>query len=59
MQHPNQILTRDQIMNRLWNFQSDTASNVVAAQIRLLRKKLAEHSCDIETIYGLGYRLNS
>ena len=27
MQHPNQILTRDQIMNRLWNFQSDTASN--------------------------------
>jgi DNA-binding response OmpR family regulator len=61
MQHPNQILTRDQIMNRLWNFQSDTASNVVAAQIRLLRKKLADHSCDIaiETIYGLGYRLNS
>jgi DNA-binding response OmpR family regulator len=61
MQHPNQILTREQIMNRLWNFQSDTASNVVAAQIRLLRKKLAEHSCDIEieTIYGLGYRLNS
>jgi len=59
MQHPNQILTRDQIMNRLWEFQSEPASNVVAAQIRLLRKKLAEHSCDIETIYGLGYRLNS
>ncbi|MCA6573334.1 MAG: response regulator transcription factor [Pseudanabaena sp. M38BS1SP1A06MG] len=61
MQHPNQILTRDQIMNRLWEFQSEPASNVVAAQIRLLRKKLAEYSCDIgiETIYGWGYRLNS
>jgi DNA-binding response OmpR family regulator len=61
MQHPNQILTRDQIMNRLWEFQAEPVSNVVAAQIRLLRKKLAEHSCDIEieTIYGLGYRLNS
>ncbi|BBC26720.1 two-component system response regulator RppA [Pseudanabaena sp. ABRG5-3] len=61
MQHPNQILTRDQIMNRLWEFQAEPASNVVAAQIRLLRKKLAEYSCDIEieTIYGWGYRLNS
>lgn len=61
MQHPNQILTRDQIINRLWDFEAEPASNVVAAQIRLLRKKLAEHSCDIgiETIYGLGYRLNS
>ncbi|NUN65330.1 response regulator transcription factor [Pseudanabaena biceps] len=61
MQHPNQILTRDQIMNRLWEFQAEPASNVVAAQIRLLRKKLAEYNCDsgIETIYGLGYRLNS
>jgi DNA-binding response OmpR family regulator len=61
MQHPNQILTRDQIINRLWDFEAEPASNVVAAQIRLLRKKLAEHSCDIaiETIYGLGYRFNS
>ena len=61
MQHPNQILTRDQIMNRLWEFQAEPVSNVVAAQIRLLRKKLAEYNCDsgIETIYGLGYRLNS
>lgn len=61
MQHPNQILTRDQIMNRLWEFQAEPVSNVVAAQIRLLRKKLTEYNCDsgIETIYGLGYRLNS
>lgn len=61
MQHPNQILTRDQIMNRLWEFQAEPASNVVAAQIRLLRKKLTEYNCDIgiETIYGWGYRLNS
>ena len=61
MQHPNQILTRDQIMNRLCEFQAEPVSNVVAAQIRLLRKKLSEYNCDsgIETIYGLGYRLNS
>lgn len=60
MQHPNQILTRDQLMNRVWNIQSDPISNVVPAQIRLLRRKLAEYGCQelLETVYGLGYRLN-
>jgi DNA-binding response OmpR family regulator len=34
---------------------------VVAAQIRLLRRKLAVPGCEelIETVYGLGYRFNS
>lgn len=61
MQHPNQILTRDQLMNQVWAIQDDPMSNVVAAQIRLLRKKLTEHGCDglIETVYGMGYRLNA
>ncbi|MCY7332328.1 MAG: response regulator transcription factor [Pseudanabaena sp. CAN_BIN31] len=61
MQHPNQILTRDQIINRLWEIQAEPESNVVAAQIRLLRRRLAEHGHEklIETVYGLGYRLNA
>jgi DNA-binding response OmpR family regulator len=60
MQHPQQIVTRDQLMNRLWEVGTDPVSNVVAAQIRLLRRKLADYGCDqwIETVYGLGYRLN-
>lgn len=59
MRHPGQIITRDMLLARLWEFGSDPISNVVAAQIRLLRKKLAQHGCDniIETVYGLGYRL--
>jgi DNA-binding response OmpR family regulator len=61
MQHPDLTLTHDQIRNRIWALDSESASNVVAAQIRLLRKKLAEFSCDdsIETVRGFGYRLNS
>ncbi len=60
MQHPGQILTHDQIRARLWNFDDESISNVVAAQVRLLRKKLAECGYEnvIETIRGLGYRLN-
>jgi DNA-binding response OmpR family regulator len=61
MQHPNITLTHDQIRNRIWAFDSESVSNVVAAQIRLLRKKLAEFGYEdsIETMRGFGYRLNS
>ncbi|OYQ66466.1 DNA-binding response regulator [Pseudanabaena sp. SR411] len=60
MQHPHQILTRDQILSRLWEMQAEPESNVVAAQIRLLRRRLAEYGQEklIETVYGLGYRFN-
>ncbi|WP_373545254.1 two-component system response regulator RppA [Chamaesiphon sp.] len=61
MQHPDRTLTHDQIRNRIWALDTESASNVVAAQIRLLRKKLAEFGCEeaIETVRGFGYRLNS
>lgn len=61
MKHPNQILTSDQIRNQIWEMNADATSNVVAAQIRLLRRQLAVVSCAhlIETIHGTGYRLNT
>ncbi|MBD2100083.1 two-component system response regulator RppA [Leptolyngbya sp. FACHB-261] len=61
MQHPNQVITREQIVSRLWEVGSEPVSNVVAAQVRLLRRKLAEVDCErlIETLYGVGYRLNT
>lgn len=61
MQHPNQILSRDQIISRLWQTEAEFSSNVVAAQMRLLRRKLAEYGYDelIETVYGMGYKLNA
>lgn len=59
MRHPNQIITRDQILDRLWEYGVEPSSNVVAAQMRRLRRKLEEHGgkLPIETIYGIGYRL--
>ncbi|NES83658.1 MAG: response regulator transcription factor [Moorea sp. SIO2B7] len=58
LKHPNQIVTRDQILDQLWEIGAEPISNVVAAQIRLLRKKLAQYNCDksIKTVYGLGDR---
>lgn len=59
MKHPQHILSSEQIKNQLWAVSADSTSNVVAAQVRLLRRKLGEygHSDLIETVYGLGYRL--
>jgi DNA-binding response OmpR family regulator len=61
MRHPNQIVTRNQLLNQLWEIGAEPMSNVVAAQIRLLRRKLGEDNSEslIETIYGVGYRLHA
>lgn len=60
MHHSQQIITSDQLLTHLWEFGTEPMSNVVAAQVRLLRRKLAELGCDhwIETVYGLGYRFS-
>lgn len=60
MKHPYQILTSEQIRNQLWEVSADAISNVVAAQIRLLRRKLADFGGNglIETVRGVGYRFN-
>jgi DNA-binding response OmpR family regulator len=61
MRHPDRIVSRDQILSQIWDWNAETMSNVVAAQVRLLRRKLAQCGCanPIESIYGLGYRFDS
>ncbi|HEY9849151.1 MAG TPA: two-component system response regulator RppA [Leptolyngbyaceae cyanobacterium] len=61
MKHPNQIVTSDQIRNQVWEMSADAISNVVAAQVRLLRRQLAQVGSAhlIETIHGTGYRFNT
>lgn len=60
LQHPRQILSKEQLQTRLWSADYESLSNVVAAQVRLLRRKLDPYGCAdaIETVYGLGYRFN-
>jgi OmpR-family two-component system manganese-sensing response regulator len=58
MQHPGQVLTHQQIHQHLWENQPQPSSNVLAAQIRLLRRKIEVigESPLIHTVYGKGYR---
>lgn len=62
MQHPNQLLTHDQIHQHLWGESDEKpTSNALAAQIRLLRRKIETdgETPIINTVYGKGYRLGS
>ena len=60
MRSPNQVLTREQIMNHVWDYSFDSFSNVVDVHIKNLRKKLQNKNEKIfETIHGLGYRFNA
>ncbi|MEO0378612.1 MAG: two-component system response regulator RppA [Cyanobacteria bacterium P01_A01_bin.17] len=57
MEHPQQLLTHEEIYQQLWPAGETPNSNVLAAQIRLLRRKLGspKASALIHTIYGKGY----
>ena len=61
MGHPNQLLTHDQIQEFLWGSDRPPASNVLAAQIRLLRRKIETKGSPtlIHTVYGKGYRFGN
>ena len=53
--HPGQVLSREQLLSRVWGYDYDPGSNVVDVYVRYLRSKLG--SDRIATIRGAGYRL--
>jgi two-component system, OmpR family, response regulator len=53
--HPDQVLSREQLLSQVWGFDFDPGSNVVDVYIRYLRRKLGQHR--IQTVRGMGYRL--
>jgi two-component system, OmpR family, Ni(II)-responsive and/or redox-responsive regulator NrsR len=61
MQNPDRIISGSKIRHQLWDFNEEPISNVVAAQMRLLRRKLSSYGCEcpIETIPSQGYRFNT
>ncbi|MER3388902.1 MAG: response regulator transcription factor [Microcella sp.] len=57
LRHPDQVLSREQLLSRVWGFDFDPGSNVVDVYVRYLRAKIGAHR--IETVRGMGYRLAS
>ena len=54
LRHPGQVLSREQLLSRVWGYEFDPGSNVVDVYVGYLRRKLgAEH---FATVRGAGYR---
>lgn len=57
MRNAGQIISREQLLSRVWGLDHDPGSNVVDVYVRYLRQKLGSNS--IETVRGLGYRFQA
>lgn len=59
LRYQNTIVTKEQIFDRIWGFNSETASNVVEVYASGIRKLLKKYDYDkyIKTIRGVGYIL--
>jgi DNA-binding response OmpR family regulator len=61
MRHPDQVLTRTQIGEHVWNFDFYHESNVIDVYIGYLRRKVEKEGepALIDTVRGVGYRLSA
>jgi two-component system response regulator MprA len=61
LQHPRQVLTRDQILDLVWGYNFDSGTNSLAVYIGYLRRKLEEDDEQrlIQTVRGVGYALRT
>jgi DNA-binding response OmpR family regulator len=59
LRHPGQALSRQQILDYVWSYQSGVQSSMVEVYISYLRRKLNQPSKrdPIQTVRGVGYRL--
>jgi DNA-binding response OmpR family regulator len=56
-QHPGQVLSREQLLSRVWGYDFDPGSNVVDVYVGYLRKKLGKER--IVNVRGMGYKLEA
>jgi Response regulators consisting of a CheY-like receiver domain and a winged-helix DNA-binding domain len=57
IRNPTQVITKEQILDRVWGLDSDVELSNVEVYIYYLRKKIKFRNCSIETIRGVGYCL--
>lgn len=61
MQNQNKVISRIELMEKVWGLNFDTGTNLIDVYVSYLRNKInvASNIKMIETIHGQGYRLNS
>jgi DNA-binding response OmpR family regulator len=61
MRHPNQVLSREQLLSGVWGYDFEPQTNVIEVYVGYLRKKLGlpGRPAPIETIRSAGYRFTA
>jgi DNA-binding response OmpR family regulator len=58
MRNVDKVLTRDQIIANVWNFDQEPYPNTVDSHISTLRRMLKDRKQQtIQTVFGIGYKL--
>ena len=57
MKNQGAVLTRDVLLENIWGYGSESETRTVDVHIRTLRQKLGDSGTLIETVRGVGYRL--
>jgi len=59
LRHPNQVLSREQLLSAVWGYDFDPQTNIVEVYVGYLRRKLAlpASPAPIQTLRSVGYRL--
>jgi DNA-binding response OmpR family regulator len=52
--HPGQVMSREQLLSRVWGYDYDPGSNIVDVYVGYLRRKIGDEH--IKTVRGMGYR---
>lgn len=55
-QHEEEVLTREQLLAAVWGDQTHVFDRTIDTHVSHLRKKLAQTSCSVRSVYGAGYR---
>ena len=56
-ENPNRALSRDEILNKVWGYESYPSTRTVDTHVLQLRQKLSDEL--IETVRGIGYKLRA
>ena len=55
--HPNQVFTREQLLDHIWSYDYIGDTRTVYVHIKRLREKFKDHpDWDIKTVWGIGYK---
>jgi two-component system, OmpR family, phosphate regulon response regulator PhoB len=58
MERKGRVQSRDNLLVNVWNYETDTETRTIDTHVRRLREKLGDQAGLLETIRGVGYRMN-